>query len=346
MLETECTKCLALSTKTGITFDEEGICNVCREFESKRDIDWASRKNDLLELCDKYRGGGQYDCLVPFSGGKDSTYQLWYVVNELKMKPLVVSFDHGFFRKKHLENRERTLKKLGCDFVTVRANYKVVKEIIPISIKECGEFCWHCHTGVYGAMTQMAVRYGIPLVFWGQATAEYGTYGSHGDIEEIDKKQYDDRFTLGVSVDKMLELLPDWVTEQDMSTFRYPEVMGLKSVRLGSFIPWDLDYISDLIKEELGWEGNEVEGVAPKFWYEKVECKYQPIRDYLIYKQKGFGRTRHLCSIAIREGKMDKDEARKLIDQYDGKIPKVLQEFESEFGIQLDNYLTNSIQCV
>ncbi len=331
-----CTKCFALSTKTGLTFDDEGVCNVCRGFESKQSIDWNARKDDLLQLCDRYRGKRQYDCIVPFSGGKDSTYQLWYVVNELNMKPLVVSFDHGFFRKKHLENRERTLKKIGCDFVTVRANYKVVKEIIPISIKRGGEFCWHCHTGVYGSMTQMAVRYNIPLVFWGQATAEYGTYKGHDEVEYLDEQHFNDRCTLGISIEKMWELLPDWVKERDLDIFKFPkDAKDIVSVRLGSFIPWDAQKNAELINRELSWVGDTVEGVASRFWWEKVECKYQPVRDYLIYKEKGFGRTRHLCSIAIREGKMTKEEAEILIEKYDGRIPEVLKEFEKEFNISL-----------
>ena len=143
-----CTKCCLPETQDAIRFDDDGLCTVCNQIKVKKDVvDWEERKKQLDELCDKYRGKHDYDCIIPFSGGKDSTYQLWYVVKKLKMKPLVVSFDHGFYRSPHLENRERTLKKLGVDFFIFKANWKIVKELMLESLRRKGDFCWHCQIG-------------------------------------------------------------------------------------------------------------------------------------------------------------------------------------------------------
>ena len=76
-------------------------------------IDWAAREQELASLIEQYRGKHDYDCIVPFSGGKDSTFTLYELVRRFKVKPLVVTFDHGFLRPTTLENTERTIKLLG-----------------------------------------------------------------------------------------------------------------------------------------------------------------------------------------------------------------------------------------
>ena len=98
-----CSKCIMPETAESIsinTIDSEGTCSVCKQVTvEKKKIDWSKKANDLQELVSKYRGKYDYDCIVPFSGGKDSTFTLWYLVTELKLKCLVVRFDHLFMRE-------------------------------------------------------------------------------------------------------------------------------------------------------------------------------------------------------------------------------------------------------
>ena len=90
----QCTKCVVPETVDTIAFDKDGVCGVCRQIEHKDEIiDWDERKSMLDTLVEKHRGEELYDCIVPYSGGKDSTFQLWYVVTQLKLKPLVVRFN-------------------------------------------------------------------------------------------------------------------------------------------------------------------------------------------------------------------------------------------------------------
>ncbi|HAA03411.1 MAG TPA: N-acetyl sugar amidotransferase, partial [Syntrophobacteraceae bacterium] len=92
-----CTHCCLPETQDSIRFDANGVCTVCNQIKVKKEkIDWDKRMEMLHALCDRFRGKHAYDCVIPFSGGKDSTYTLWYLVEKMKMKPLVVSFDHGF----------------------------------------------------------------------------------------------------------------------------------------------------------------------------------------------------------------------------------------------------------
>lgn len=335
-----CMNCCLPETQDSIRFDENGICSVCNQIKVKKEkIDWEERKKWLEELCERFRGKNAYDCIVPFSGGKDSTYTLWYLVEEMKMKPLVVSFDHGFYRPQHLENRERTLKKLHCDFISFKASWKIVRELMIESLKRKGDFCWHCHCGVYAGSMRVAVEKEIPLVFWGQPDAEYGSYGySYEKIQEVNEEQFNRFVNLGITAEDMVGMLPDWVELRDLEMFRYPDYeeikkVGAVSVHLGSFIPWDPRTMAHVLREKLGWKWEQVEGIPDEYGWEKVECMFTGVRDYCKFIKRGFGRTTHLASIDIREGRKTREEALGLIRKYDGKRPASLDLFLDLLGM-------------
>ena len=126
-----CTRCGIPETYETIEFDDFGVCNMCRQHEFKEGkIDWEARKRMLDEVIAEHRGKYDYDCIVPFSGGKDSTFTLHYLVKEYKLKPLVVQFNHGFMRPTLLANNERTFKELGVDVISFTPNWKVVKRLM------------------------------------------------------------------------------------------------------------------------------------------------------------------------------------------------------------------------
>jgi hypothetical protein len=83
----------------------------------------------------------------------------------------------------------------------------------------------------------------------------------------------------------------------------------------------------EVIRKDLGWEGDHVEGVPPEYSYEKIECYMQGVRDYLKYIKRGYARTAHLTSIDIRKGRMDRETAEKLVAEYDGFRPASLDLF-------------------
>jgi hypothetical protein len=94
-----CNRCGLPETYETIEFDDFGVCNICLNQVFKNEcIDWDQRFLQLQQLTDDQKGEYAYDCIVPFSGGKDSTFTLWYIVKKLKLKPLVVQFNHGFMR--------------------------------------------------------------------------------------------------------------------------------------------------------------------------------------------------------------------------------------------------------
>jgi N-acetyl sugar amidotransferase len=339
-----CTRCLTVETVDTITFDEEGVCSVCRQGEFKDDvIDWDDRQKQLDALIDEYANKGLYDCIVPFSGGKDSVFQLWYIVRKLKLKPLVVRFNHWGYRPKVEENNTMVFKKLGVDVVEFQPNFHVVRELMLESFKRRGDFCWHCHTGIYAGVMHMAVRFEIPLLFWGESTAEYHSWYTFEEMEEVDEKRFNRLMNQGITADDMYEFLQGRVDMRDLWMFNYPkrkDLMRLKvrSICLGNYIKWDTKANVELIGKELNWFGHEVEGVPPEYHYEKVECTFQGMRDYSKFVKRGYGRTNHLGSIDIRHGRLTREEALRMEAQYDGKRPASMDWFLEILGMTEDEY--------
>lgn len=339
-----CSKCCLPDSHESITFDENGVCNICRQAETKHNnIDWDARKIMLENIVSKYRNKGIYDCIIPFSGGKDSTFQLWYVVTQLHLKPLVVRFNHWGYRPLVQENNTRTFKRLGVDVLEFTANWKIVKLLMLESLKRTGDFCWHCHTGVFAHTMQIAVLYNIPLVIWGEASSEYRSYHTPEELEELNQKTFDQIVDLGIDADKMYELLGGKVEKRDLAPFVFPskeelEKLNAKAIYLGNYIMWDTKKQVEIIKKELGWKGQEVEGIPPEYDYEKIECRWQGIRDYCKYIKRGHGRTNHLACIDIRNGILTRDEGFKLCEEYDGKRPASLDLFLKVIGLSEEEF--------
>lgn len=340
----KCTRCLTPETVDTITFDAEGVCSVCRQVEFKEEkIDWDDRQVQLQVLIDEYANKGLYDCIVPFSGGKDSVFQLWYIVRKLKLKPLVVRYNHWGYRPKVETNNAMVFKKLGVDVVELTPNFHVVRELMLESFKRRGDFCWHCHTGIYAGVMHMAVRFETPLLFWGESTAEYHSWYTFEEMEEVDEKRFNRLMNQGITGDDMYEFLQGRVEKRDLWMFNYPKRKDLlklkvRSICLGNYIKWDTKANVELIGKELDWHGHEVEGVPPEFHYEKVECTFQGMRDYSKFVKRGYGRTNHLMSIDIRNGRKTREEALELEKQYDGKRPASMDWFLRILDMTEDEY--------
>ena len=341
-----CKKCILPDTHETIEFDHEGICNICRQSEIKHnDINWDERFEMLLDIIDTYKDKGQYDCIVPFSGGKDSTFQLWYIVKKLKLKPLVVRYNHWGYRPVVEENNLKTFKKLGVDVIDFKADWKVVKALMLEGLERTGDFCWHCHTGVFAHTMQISVKYKIPLVIWGESSSEYRAYYNTNELEELNETLFNNIINLGINADKMYEYLEGRVSKRDLMPFQFPSEKELKEIRaksiwLGNYIKWDTKKNVDVIKKELDWKGTAVEGIPPLYDYEKIECRFQGVRDYCKYIKRGNGRTNHLACIDIRNGVLSREDGWDLAERYDGKRPASLDYFLNLLEITEDEFIT------
>ena len=345
-----CKKCLLPETYETIEFDDFGICNICRSYDIKNEkVDWDKRKILLDQLVEKYRGKSDYDCIVPFSGGKDSTFQLLYLIKEYGLKPLVVRFNHGFMRTVIDENCSKTFKKLGVDVIDFTPNWTIVKKLMLESFKRKTDFCWHCHTGIYSFPMHIAVKFNVPLVIWGEPQAEITAYYDYlnDEIEYEDEKKFNMIRNLGISADDMhgmIDSVEEPIDRRDLMPYTYPKLKDLKrigyaSVCLGSFIPWDYEKNTKLIKKELGWQADSVEGVPDEVntTGEKIECFMQGTRDYIKYLKRGYSRTTQINAMKLRRGRVSVEEAESL-NKSDGKRPHSLEVFLEYVGLTEEEF--------
>ena len=338
-----CVKCTLPITWETLYFDNEGVCNICGNWNTKlKEINWNERENLLIKMLEEVKQKkASYDCIVPFSGGKDSTYTLWAIVRKYGLKPLVVSFDHWFYRPKTLENRAKTFRELGVDVITFTPNWHVVKKLMLEALIRKGDFCWHCHAGVFSYPMKMAVKLNIPLLIWGEGGGEYEGYFKLADLEETDEWKYNRRIILGMRAEDMAGFIG--VDLRDLDPYIYPpreelEAAGVKSLPLGNFISWDVRKHVEIIKRELGWQEDELESGFPGPTYEKIECMFEGLRDYVKYLKRGFARITHLTTLDIRHGRMTREDAMEFIKKYEGTKPKSLEVFLEYVGITEEEF--------
>ncbi len=346
-----CKTCLLPETHETISFDKKGNCSICYNFKTKSKINWNSKKKELNQIINKFKTfqkDQEYDCIVPFSGGKDSTWTLYYLVKEYNLKPLVVRFDHGFFRP-NLENNVKNISRnLGVDIQTYTPNWKVVQKLMLQSLIEKGDFCWHCHTGIFSYPMRVAVEKKIPLIIWGEPSSEYTAYYGYDSDELVDEKRFNRFVNLGINAEDMYLRLKGELKIRDLKPFIYPSEKSLREIKclsicLGSYIKWDVKKQSKIIKTELGWKGDEVENVPKIYSYEKIECYMQGVRDYLKYIKRGYSRPTHLAAIDLRNKRLNKKQANKIIKEFEGKRPPSLDLFLDFIGISEKKFMEIAI---
>jgi hypothetical protein len=197
----------------------------------------------------------------------------------------------------------------------------------------------------------LAVQLGVGLVIWGEPSAEYTSYYGYDDDEEVDERRFNRFVNLGITAEDMYYMLNKEVDMRDLLPFTYPKLEDLRklnyrSICLGTYVPWDTKKQGELIRKELGWQGNPVEGIPPEYWYEKIECMFQGVRDYLKFLKRGFGRTAHLMSLDLRNGRITREKAAEIIKKHDGKRPASLDIFLKYIGISEEEFLKIALSHV
>lgn len=359
-----CTNCVMPETNRGTTFDAQDVCAACRYWEKKnKEINWAEREKQLRKILDKYRNkdGSNYDCIIPVSGGKDSTYQVHLIKNVYKMNPLLVTFTHDWQTSVGIYNRDNLSRQFNVDHIMFTPNPDVVRRITRASMKILGgDFCWHCHTGIFAFTLRTAVNYHIPLLSYGEnylyeTGMDVGKEGVQQDRKYIIEKQMK-----GFDVDAFIG--EEGLTATDLMPYTLPSEeelaeLGHVGLFLSDYINWDAKRHVEFIKKHYGWRGAEYgkeddgyiappgpvcEGAYED--YENIECKMPGVHDYLKFLKMGYGRTTDQASMDIRSGLMTREEALKKVEEFDGRRPPSLDWFLEYTGMTEDEFLDNAFR--
>ncbi|VVC04501.1 Uncharacterised protein [Candidatus Bilamarchaeum dharawalense] len=320
-----CKRCIMPDTKPDLYFDEEGVCIACKASDYKHDkIDWKARKKEFENLLDRYRSRdpSKYDCIVPTSGGKDSTYQAFVMKHVFNMNPLCVHFEPTYPSEIGRQNLEN-MRNLGLDVLSFKPNPHIYTKICREAFTKVGDHEWPNHVGIFTVPVRVAVQYNIPLLLWGEnSQLEYG-----GPMDAAKKEALNRRWLeefgglLGLRVNDLNHV---GISEADLKPYVYPsedelKKVGISGVFLGYYFKWDARRQVELVKK-VGFNvrTGPVEGTYVN--YENLDDEIVSIHDYFKYIKFGFGRASDHTSLDIRNSRLSRADALKLLAKYDGKL--------------------------
>ena len=340
-----CKRCLCPDTKPQLIFDENGICSACKNHELKEKIDWKSKEKELKEILEKFRSeNNYYDCIIPVSGGKDSHFQTYTIKEKFGLNPLVVNFhplDQTEIGKKNLDN----LKKLGVDCIEFSPNPNVYLNLARFGLKKLGDFQWPEHIGIFTVPVQIAVKYKIPLIIWGENPQfEYGQPTDIAIDTILDRKWLEKNGGYFLDKIKPQDMIKHGFELNDMQPYLYPSdeeinQVGITGIFLGSYIKWDIFKQLETVKT-IGFQENDEpkEGTFNK--WENLDVYFTVFHDYFKFLKYGFGRATDHASIEIMHGRISREQGLKLVKQYEGKIPrKYLKKFLEFADMSMDDFI-------
>lgn len=343
-----CKKCLIPDTRPHIIFNEDGVCQACKNNEKKKNIDWNVRLDELKSLCDKYRrDDGYYDCLIAVSGGKDSHFITYMMKEQMNMNPLLICvadpFTHTEVGKHNLNN---LAENFSCDLIVFNLSTSVFKKATKMGFEELGEPLRFIEAAIYTVPFKFSVALNIPLIVFGENAAyEYGT----STEEDYSAKKYIEAGHSSAG-EKLGEKIQDFWVQRGLSIKALnaiipPSQENLKRVNpepifISYFVPWD-DERNYLIAKRYGFkdlhhEWNR-EGTLER--YGQIDSLAYFVHLWLKYPKFGFSRATDIACRWIRKGKITREEGIKLVMNNDHKLDqRSLYDFITFMGYTVKEF--------
>ncbi|MGE3401238.1 MAG: N-acetyl sugar amidotransferase [Vicinamibacterales bacterium] len=343
-----CTRCVMPDTKPDLLLDHESVCNACRAYEHRAVVDWDQRRAELDTVLERYRSrdGSRYDCIVPVSGGKDSTFQVIKML-ELGMNPLCVTATTDSLTPVGRRNIEN-IKHLGVDYVEVSTNPVIRRRMNRLALTQVGDISWPEHVAIFTIPVRVAVAMRVPLLIWGENSQnEYGGPAAAADSNVLTRRWLEEfGGLLGLRVSDLRGV--EGIESKHLIQYTYPtddelREAGVTGLFLGYYLPWD-GYRNTLVAQAFGFESHPhaVEGSAVN--YENVDNFQTGIHDYFKFLKYGFGRATDLACLHLRRGRLSRGEAMAIVRRLDGRFPwtylgRPLEEILGEIDMTLDEFV-------
>lgn len=318
-----CTTCLNMSNRPRIEFDERGRCNACQWAEEKRTtVDWGKRQKELKALFDKYRNPHGYDCIVPVSGGKDSSYVSWKVKYEWGMNPLCVTVNPPLAFPEGEANLKNFSKK-GFDLLAITPNPVIMQRLNRIGLIESGVSMLGWQIAVQTAVARVACAYKIPLIIYGEdGEVEYG-----GTSKTKNQMCYDIQYAKDIYLHGSVKYVNQLgLAENELLQWTYPsdaelQELDIKATHWSYFENWDSERNAELAIREFGLVKRDVVKASYSTTGQNDTALYD-LHTYLMFLKFGFGRATQDAGIDIRRGAMTREEGFKMVAQYDEVYPE------------------------
>lgn len=332
-----CVSCVLPDTRPNLSLGPDGVCNACRVHSSKTEIDWQSRARAFERLVAEIKARSRgYDCVIPVSGGKDST---WQVIQCLSagLTPLAVTWktpSRTPIGQQNLDN----LVSLGVDHIDYQINPKVEKRFMLRALERFGSTAIPMHLALFNIPLRIAVKFGIQLVVWGENSAfEYGSRNLAHTGMKLNDEWYR---TYGVTHGTTAS---DWVgedfTEKDLAGYAGPhsnelEQSGVHAIFLGWYFPWDPQK-SLAVARAQGFQSQPAGARTGYYDFADIDDDFISIHHWLKWYKFGFTRLFDNLSLEIRNRRLTREQAVAIIRARGDQTPhEDIQKFCRFVGIE------------
>ena len=330
-----CINCILPDSRPNIIIMQDGKCSACHSHHNKKKINWGKRKILFEKIISKIKKKKKiYDCLIPVSGGKDSTWQVLKVLS-YGLNPLTFSYK-PILRTKIGQTNLDNLKKIGVHHIDFTVNENAEKKFLKKVFFKFGAVALPMHMAMWNMSYNLAKSFSIPYIIWGENSAnEYGGSERDNKLKNLDKKWIK---KYGINFNTTAK---NWVGK-DLSEKELAPFIKLKSnnnkfkpisIFLGDYFKWD-PFETFNIAKKFGFKQNRNGPKTGVYNYADIDDDLISIHHFLKVYKFGFSRDYDNLSLEIRNKRMSREKAVKLAKKRGFKIPyKDINKFCKLIGI-------------
>ena len=346
---TWCRQCTYPSLSAApIEFDENGVCSGCQIASAKEAISQEVWDERLEQLCRAIEDGSRrnkssYDCIIPVSGGKDSYFQVHTIKRKLGYNPLLVTYHGNNYTTVGWRNLSRMKEVFDVDHIIIRPPLETLIKLNRLGFIVMGDMNWHAHMGITTVPVQIAAENNISTLIWGEHG--YTDLSGQFSMNDFPEMSYRDRLEhFGRGFEWNYFVGREGLTSDDMKYWKYPNdqklaEVGIRGLYLGNYVYWEANEHTKRMIDEYGFEiSNKPFDRTFRFGSNLDDMHENGVHDYLKYIKFGYGRcTDHTCK-DIRSGRMLRNEAIKLIEQFDSVKPSDLSRWLAYVGMDEEDF--------
>ena len=328
----------------GLTIDQNtGICSGCLIHKEKYQINWNEKLSKLKKIVKEYKSKNNfYDCIVPVSGANDSFYIL-YLVKQLGLNPLLVSYNHYFNTDVGIKNLANLKTIFDCDLLTLNVSPKKVKKITKHTLVNYGNMYWPAIAGKTVFPIQIACKYKIPLIVWGahQGLEQVGMF-SHNHEVEMSRWYRKNHDLFGIEAEDLIKT-DGLVKEEDVIEYLYPDEkdlnsIGVRGIYLGNYIKWDVKSQHERMVKKFKYKSISFQRTIDA--YDHVDCfNYMNIHDLLKIYKHGYSKITDHVTREIRYNRISRFQGLQVIKKYEIKKPEFISLFSKWLDIDTDSLI-------
>lgn len=342
-----CKNCVYPMVAVNLNFDENQICTSCNTFKKFKNLSkefWEIKRKKFENIISeaKSKNSSYYDCVIPVSGGKDSYYQTHIICKEYNLKPLLITYHGNNYLPEGDYNRDRMKEVFNADHIVWGPSVDVLKKLNRLGFEKMGDMNWQNHCGIMTAPIQLASRFKIPLIIWGEIAWDISGMFEPDDYVEFSARVRHEHNNRGFEwydfINDQSNNCENLLNENDLIWAKYPtdiEIIqnNIRGIYIGNFFRWDSNQHAKMMQEKYKWKESQKPFQRTYRKFSNLDDKYENgVHDLLKFIKFGYGRVSDHASKDIRDGYISREQGVELVKKYDHIVSDDLYEWLKYVG--------------